>query len=417
VAAAVTDSERLAPPTALPIRLAELLVGRTARCHADARAVLAALAVAGRPLSEGPLGAVTGLDEDAVRAAVHELTAARLLAIPTEGAHRPRHALLAEALTAELLPGEQVSLHERIAGALETAGDEMLAAEAAGHWAAAGRTGEELRARLTAARAAERVFAYADAAAHWQRAIELCELEPGADLGDGIDMPYLYIRAVESLEACGDRERAEVVAEEAYRRFADYPDHTAAAVIHLRAGFLRRLDSAPAGLILMQEALRLFEGSPPPAEYAWAWFRYANHMRHMGRPSAEVRAALDRGLAVAEAAGAATAITRIVNVLAWQSLVRGEVEEGFRLLDRARDEAEASRDPQTVVYLAMSESDDMLKMGRLEAATRVGLRGVDDARRGGVGGATRPSSALATRWRPARSRPYRGGRDADRPAD
>jgi DNA-binding CsgD family transcriptional regulator len=89
---------------------------------------------------------------------------------------------------------------------------------------------------------------------------------------------------------------------------------------------------------------------------------------------------------VAEAAGAATVITRILNLLAWQSFVRGEVEDGFRLLARARDEAEASEDAQTVLYLAMAESDDLLKMGKLKAATRVGLRGFDDARRGGVAG-------------------------------
>jgi predicted ATPase len=50
--AAVADSEQLAPTAALPARLAELFVGRTARCDANARAVLAALAVAGRPLGE-----------------------------------------------------------------------------------------------------------------------------------------------------------------------------------------------------------------------------------------------------------------------------------------------------------------------------------------------------------------------------
>ena len=122
--------------------------------------------------------------------------------------------------------------------ALEAAGDETLAAEAAGHWAAAGRTGEELQARLAAARAAELVFAYADAAAHWQRAIELCQAEPGADLGDGIDVPHLYIRAVDALEASGDGVRAGAVAEEAYRRFADHPDRATAAVIHLRAAHL-----------------------------------------------------------------------------------------------------------------------------------------------------------------------------------
>src|SRR4030095_13256129 len=112
-----------------------------------------------------------------------------------DGKHWLRHALLAEAVAAELLPSERVSLHERVAQALQgaggdtpagpgggvpvreggaqalrAAGDDTLAAEAAGHWAAAGRKADELYARLTAARAAAQVFAYADAAAHWQRA-------------------------------------------------------------------------------------------------------------------------------------------------------------------------------------------------------------------------------------------------------
>jgi predicted ATPase len=80
VAAAVTDSGRLAQPVALPARLAELLTARVGRCGADARAVLNALAVAGRPLTEDTLGEVTGLHPDQVRTAVGELTAARLLA-------------------------------------------------------------------------------------------------------------------------------------------------------------------------------------------------------------------------------------------------------------------------------------------------------------------------------------------------
>jgi DNA-binding CsgD family transcriptional regulator len=145
----------------------------------------------------------------------------------------------------------------------------------------------------------------------------------------------------------------------------------------------------------MQEALRLFEGAPPSAEQAWAWYRYATHMGHMGRPTAEVQAALQRGLELAEAAGAAISTTRILYGLAYESFVRGEVEEGFRLLARAREEAEASRDAQAVLYLAMGESGDLLTMGKLEAATRVGLRGVDEARRGGVGGSAGAVLSLA----------------------
>jgi len=143
----------------LPSRLAELLATRAARCNGAARTVLSALAVAGRPLGEDVLDAVSGLDVDDVRGGLRELAAARLLAdIDAGGQHRPRHALLAEAVAAELLPGERMSLHERVASALQAAGDDTSAAEVAGHWAAAGRAAEELSARVRAAEAAERVF-------------------------------------------------------------------------------------------------------------------------------------------------------------------------------------------------------------------------------------------------------------------
>src|SRR6516225_609522 len=122
-------------PAGLPARLAELLTARANRCAGDARAVLAGLAVAGRPLTEGQLGQVTGLAAGAVRQGLRELTAARLLA------------------------GERTALHERTARVL--AGDPALAAETAGHWQAAGRPAEELPARVSAAKAAERVFGHA----------------------------------------------------------------------------------------------------------------------------------------------------------------------------------------------------------------------------------------------------------------
>jgi hypothetical protein len=49
-------------------------------------------------------------------------------------------------------------LHARLAEALQAAGDDMFAAEVAGHWAAAGRAAEELPARVRAVEAAERVL-------------------------------------------------------------------------------------------------------------------------------------------------------------------------------------------------------------------------------------------------------------------
>jgi predicted ATPase len=96
----------LRPPAGLPDRLTELLAARVDGCSPGARAVLAALAVAGRPLTEDLLCEVTVLDLDVVRGGLRELAATRLLAASiTGGGHRPRHALLAEAVAAGLLPG------------------------------------------------------------------------------------------------------------------------------------------------------------------------------------------------------------------------------------------------------------------------------------------------------------------------
>jgi DNA-binding CsgD family transcriptional regulator/tetratricopeptide (TPR) repeat protein len=397
VAAAITDSGQLMQPVALPGRLAELLVARTSRCGTDARAVLAALSMAGRPLTESILGEVTSLDASTVRTAVQDLTAARLVATPAaSGGHRPRHALLAEAVVGELLPAEQISLHEHIARALQATGDETFAAEAAEHWAAAGRSGDELYARLAAAEAAEHLFAFADAATHWQRAIELCQVVRNTDLGDGMDVPHLYMRAGDALDACGESGRAWAVAEEAYRRFADHPDPATAAQVHFRvAGFREVFDSAAAGLPLMKEALRLFEGTAT-AEHAQAWNVYAYaFLWHGGEGHREeILAALERALDVAEAAGAATLIPQILCDRALQSFLHEEVEEGFRLLARARSEPEASRDALSVLRIAVTESDVMLKTGKLEAATRVGLRGVAAVKRNGLEGHSRADALI-----------------------
>ena len=94
----------------LPARLAELLVARAAGCGGDARTVLSALAVAGRPLNEDLLGAVSGLDVDECAGGCGSWPPRGCWPNRRRGGHRPRHALLAEAVAAELLPGERVGV-------------------------------------------------------------------------------------------------------------------------------------------------------------------------------------------------------------------------------------------------------------------------------------------------------------------
>jgi DNA-binding CsgD family transcriptional regulator/tetratricopeptide (TPR) repeat protein len=391
VAAALAGGaeDGLLVPAGLPARLAELLTARADRCAGDARAVLAGLAVAGRPLTEAQLGEVTGLAAATVRAGLRELASARLLAeaprasADAGGGHRPRHALLAEAVADGLLPGERAVLHERAALAL--ARDQALAAEAAGHWQAAGRPDQELPARVAAARAAERVFGDAQAAAHWQRAIELGQAQPDIVAAAGLDLPRMYVRAIDALFRSGDSVQASLVAAETFARFAGHADPAIVAVVCHRAAIYRTSDTPPAGLPRMEEALRLFEQLPPSADHAEALLDYAIFFLLFAerRPQAIVPA-LNRALHIAELAGATALIPRILSVLGWGALVAGQVDEGFATLERAQVIARAAQDSPALAALADNESDALLKQARFEQAAEVASRGFQAARQAGL---------------------------------
>jgi DNA-binding CsgD family transcriptional regulator len=254
----------------------------------------------------------------------------------------------------------------------------------AGHWAAAGRGTAELRARVAAAEAAERVFGYAQAAGHWQRAIELCPQLPGAAGTSGTELPRLYLRAMDALEVSGDGERAGVLAEDAYRRFAGHPDPATAAVIHLRAAVFRGIEAPDAGLPLITEALRLFGQAPPSAEHAEAWLRYATmFLFHAEGRREPTRTALNRALEIAETAHATALISRIMSWLTVDAFFRGQVQEGFAILHQAQALAEATGDGEAIIRLAVHESDALIRTGKPQRATEVALRGVQAARQAG----------------------------------
>jgi hypothetical protein len=226
---------------------------------------------------------------------------------------------------------------------------------------------------VAAAGAAERVFGYAEAAAHWRRAIELSGTLPHVTKAAGADLPGLYLRLIDDLDLSGDRVEAGRVAEEACLLVAALPDRVTAAAVHHRAAHYRGMDAPGAGLPLMKEALRLFEQTPPSLECALAWFEYADMEFADGAHDAFLPA-VHRALEIAEAAGATTLIPRILAVLAAPAFVRGQVGEGFAILQRGWTLAQASADGPAHVWLAVNESDALLKLARFQGAADVALR-------------------------------------------
>ena len=265
-------------PAGLPARLAELLAARAGRCAGDARAVLAGAGGRGPAAGRGPAGRGhrAGRLERCARG-LRELAAARLLAEDTAaGAHRPRHALLAEAVAAGLLPGERAVLHERAARALQAAGTRRWPRR----WPGTGRPraarprscrpGWRRPRRPSGCSATPRPRRTGSGPSSWARRSPMPPLRPGSTCRGCTCGPSTRFTL------SGDGERAGAVAEEAYRRFADHPDPATAAVVRHRAAYFRGLDAPAAGLPLIEEALRLFEQAPPSSDHAEAWLDYAS---------------------------------------------------------------------------------------------------------------------------------------------
>jgi ATP/maltotriose-dependent transcriptional regulator MalT len=227
------------------------------------------------------------------------------------------------------------------------------------------------------------VSGYAQAAEQWQRAIELCQAEPGA--AAGVDVPRLYVRAIDALFVAGDSDRARLLVEDAHRRFAGHADPATAAVVRHCTAFFRADDPAGARL-LMEEALDLFERAPPSFDHADALLDYATiFLLYAERRPQESLAALHRALEVAEAAGATAMIPRILSVIAFCTWVGGQVEEGFAILERGWALARAAQDGPALVWLAINESDALLKLAQFERAAEAASDGLDAARRVGLG--------------------------------
>ncbi|GAB3968854.1 LuxR family transcriptional regulator [Plantactinospora veratri] len=381
----------IALPRHLPRRLAELLVARVRLVGDDARAVLSMMAVAGRPLTEPVLVELTAIPLVDLRRALRELAAAALLATADEvpldepDSYRPRHALLAEAVRNHLLPGERAALHARTAEVLESVGGPGLAAEVAAHWARAGRPADELRASVVAARAAEELFAFGEAALLHQRAITLAQNHPAAAAALGLDLALLHVRAVDVLEAAGRRTEARSLAEETYRRFSDWPDRQVAALVHLRAGAIRRYADPAGARPLFEAAVRLFAGTVPTAEYAEALRMQAIMFRFEGRSELAVTG-LEEALQVAEAAGAVEPQVRVLANLAAVSFLRGKVDDGMAALRQGRRLADGLANAEPGIWIAAGESDALIRLGRLAEARQAALEGYERARQGGQAG-------------------------------
>jgi DNA-binding CsgD family transcriptional regulator/tetratricopeptide (TPR) repeat protein len=360
------------PIAAVPARLNQTFSGRIRSVSPTAHRVLAALSVAGRPLSEAVLQRVCALSADDVRTSLKELQGAYLLSDDVHGAGlEPRHALLSEAVIAGLLPGEFTELHAAIAAEVEAGTGLFAAAEAAAHWRAAGNAEAELRATLRAAEQAERLFANAEAVRLLERAIALVEADRGN--ADRVDLLH---RHAEALDRVGRYADARATADRALAEMPDDIDPRVAGRLLTLLGDLTGVTDPDGKLPLIKEAVRRLEQVPPSAELGLALHSlFVLHERQgkasIGRPS------LDRALAVAEQAGDRGVFARVLNTVAHVQLSEGHVEQGLAAYAEARRLATDVKNRELLSVVSLGETDAYLKLCDLERVIAIGMADLD----------------------------------------
>lgn len=350
----------------LPAGLKALLLSRTAQLRRAAQEVLAALAVAGRPMAEESIAELCDRRLPELREVLRELSARRLLR-QTDPAdrHQLRHALLAEAVGAQLLPGERASLHGRVADLLASWDDPNLAAEIAAHYAAAGRRADELHWRVIAGRHADAVFASNEAAWHWRRALELTADVPAAQPVEGMSLAQLYGYAEDAFTSSGREEVAHELCEQALARLSDVGPADRADVLR-RAGEMRGIDTAQHGLDLLHQALELYERLPPSAGQAKTLRDIATILHNDGRQAAAA-AAIDQGAAVAERAHLRAARLELLPMKAWYELASGSGDGSAAVeqIQALTGELDDTDEPGLHAWLAMCHTYTLGCLGRL----------------------------------------------------
>jgi DNA-binding CsgD family transcriptional regulator/tetratricopeptide (TPR) repeat protein len=186
--------------------LRDLLLVRVRQLRPTAQRLLHAIAVAGRWVEHQLLADVAGLPEDLLLEELRTVVDLQIVVADTDG-YRFRHALLAEAVGGEPLPGERIRLHRACAQALQRRSPTRTA-EIANHWLRARDAGRAYTACVAAGLTAERGWAFAEALIHFEHALDLSRDSEVAGVDCELDPVAVHQHAAEAASLVGDHERA-----------------------------------------------------------------------------------------------------------------------------------------------------------------------------------------------------------------
>ena len=367
----------------VPGGLRDLLLQQVAQLGPATQSLLQLAAAAGRDVSYGLLRALANQPERDVRDSLREAVEHRVLvADQTTDSFRFRHALLAEAIYATILPGERKELHARLAEELTRSGT-ASATELSPHWAAAGRSREALATSVAAARQAEALFGLAEAHAQLERALALWHTVPDAPELVGLDIVELCGWTAKLASQVGASERAVELAHRAITLHSpDQPRRAALLQVHL-GEYLYEIGADDAAFAALERAVELAPVEPPSPERAYALGSLAGGLMIRWRHQ-ESLATAEQALELARGLGAGEAEVRALTVVGMDLAYLGRREEGIAHLRRALQLAEEIGDHWGLDRVYINFTDALTMLGRPRESAQLAHAGLEAMRRYGI---------------------------------
>jgi len=373
----------------LPAGLADLLLARMEQLSAAAQQVLRTAAVTGRKVDDELVRQAAGLDAAVYDSAVREALAHQLLDVDGEQGYSFRHALLREAVYADLLPGERTRLHARLA---ELLADERrlaevpgTAAELAHHYLASHDIVGAFSASVLAGQEAERLAAPAEAHRHYDQALSLWDRVTDPAKLAGVGHGKLALRSALSAADGGDPARAAAQ----LRRLLGFLDEDTDPGLLCRvrerlAYFLHNLGEEEASEQFAQAAVDALPADPPRWEYASALATHARAL--LSRLDHEpARARAEQARTAATAARAPWVEADALVTLGLISEHAGKIDAAISLFTRAYHQAAEAKVLGVELRATFQLARVQLEQGNLAEAARTAHEGTARANSAGLG--------------------------------
>lgn len=375
------------PGAGLPGTLADVLRARVEALPEHVQLLARIAAVGGRRVREQLLAAAwhrfvetgsPGPAADGFEAALRAAVAHNLVTSEGRADWAFRHALLAEAVYADLLPSEQVTLHRCYLHALRAAPELGSAAQLAHHALRAHDLPSALVASARAAREAADLLAPAEELRRWETVLELWSAVPDAESLLGLDRVEVQMLAATAASRAGDPRRAAALAAQAL----DAADPQRAARLTPIAAFhLIDADRTPEVISRARAALQTLDAQGPSVDRVRLLAAYARAAVNsddddLARDVATRAVAEARELDVADAEADALASLAVVE--------SDDPQIAVDLLRRAMDRARTADEQFIELRVAHNLVSTLFYAGRLDEAREIGDQVVERARTSGL---------------------------------